>query len=145
MTSMEQIAEAATISQSVRSFYERLPYPPPVADLDAQRSLCRDPMRRRALFHQVWPTEPRREDHEILVAGCGTSQAVRYALREPGARITAIDVSEASLLHTRRLANRYGLDNLELHHLPLERVQNLRRSFDLIVCTGVLHHLPDPD
>ncbi len=143
---MEQIAEAhATISQSVRAFYERLPYPPPVADLDAQRALCSDPTRRRALFHQAWPAQTQREDYEILVAGCGTSQAVRYAFREPGARITAIDISEASLLHTSRLAERYGVDNLELHRLPIERVQALRRSFDLIVCTGVLHHVPDPD
>jgi len=143
---MEQIADAhATVSESVRAFYERMPYPPPVADLDAQRALCGDPMRRRALFHQAWPAQTQREDYEILVAGCGTSQAVRYAFREPGARITAIDISEASLLHTRHLANRYRLDNLELHHLPVERVQHLRRSFDLIVCTGVLHHVPDPD
>ncbi len=35
--------------------------------------------------------------------------------------------------------------NLELHLLPLERVGDLGRRFDLIVCTGVLHHLPDPD
>ena len=99
---MEQIAEAhATVSQSVRAFYERMPYPPPVADLDALRALCSDPTRRRALFHQAWPAQTQREDYEILVAGCGTSQAVRYAFREPGARITAIDVSEASLLHTR--------------------------------------------
>ena len=34
---------------------------------------------------------------EILVAGCGTSQAARYALREPALQIVAIDISETSL------------------------------------------------
>ena len=29
--------------------------------------------------------------------------------------------------------------------LPIEEVGALGRSFDLVVCTGVLHHLPDPD
>jgi hypothetical protein len=29
--------------------------------------------------------------------------------------------------------------------LPLESIKDLGRSFDLIVCTGVLHHLPEPD
>ena len=72
-------------------------------------------------------------------------QAARHALREPEARVTAIDISETSLRHTRDLQRKYNLDNLELHQLPLERVGELGRSFDQIVCTGVLHHLPDPD
>ncbi len=85
------------------------------------------------------------EIKEILVAGCGTSQAARYALREPDARITAIDISETSLRHTRNLQRKYALDNLELHQLQIEDVRELGRTFDQIVCTGVLHHLPDPD
>ncbi len=79
------------------------------------------------------------------MAGCGTSQAARYALREPDARVTAIDVSKTSLRHTRDLQRKYNLNNLELHHLPIEDVRKLARSFDLVVCTGVLHHMPDPD
>ena len=43
------------------------------------------------------------------------------------------------------LQRKYNLQNLELHQLPIERVGEIGRSFDLVVCTGVLHHLPDPD
>ncbi len=32
-----------------------------------------------------------------------------------------------------------------LRQLAIERVEELGTSFDQIVCTGVLHHLPDPD
>ena len=53
--------------------------------------------------------------------------------------------SQTSLRHTRELKDKYALENLELHQLPLESATDLGRSFDLIVCTGVLHHLPDPD
>jgi len=31
-----------------------------------------------------------------------------------------------------------------LHQLPIEEIAELGRKFDLIVCTGVLHHLADP-
>jgi hypothetical protein len=36
------------------------------------------------------------------------------------------------------------LKNLELHLLPIEEVRHLDRDFDLIISTGVLHHLADP-
>jgi len=129
----------------VRDFYERMPYPPPLTSLDEHRELYRNPERRRALFHLVWPTEQPRAGQEILVAGCGTSQAAKYALREPNARITGIDISETSLIHTRNLQQRYGLDNLTLRQLSISNARELGQSFDYIVCTGVLHHLTDPD
>jgi len=132
-------------SEEVRDFYERMPYPAPRASLEEHRDLYKNPDRRRAEFHLIWPAKQPREGQEILIAGCGTSQAARYALREPGARITAIDISDTSLRHTRDLQRKYNLENLELRQLPIERVREIGCSFDLVVCTGVLHHLPDPD
>jgi SAM-dependent methyltransferase len=132
-------------SDEVRDFYERMPYPAPLTDLDEHRNLYKNRDRRRAEFHLIWPAGRLRTNQEILVAGCGTSQAARYALREPDARITAIDVSDTSLRYTRDLQRKYNLENLELHQLPIESVREIGHSFDLVVCTGVLHHLPDPD
>src|SRR5207245_5715280 len=43
------------------------------------------------------------------------------------------------------LREKYRLRNLDLHRLAIERVWELDQTFDQIVCTGVLHHLPDPD
>jgi SAM-dependent methyltransferase len=138
-------APPSPVSEAVHAFYETRPYPAPLTSLDEHRDLYRNPERRRALFHLLWPAEPVRGGQEILVAGCGTSQAARYALREPDTRITAIDISETSLRYTRDLQRKYDLENLDLHQLPIENVQEVGRTFDHIVCTGVLHHLPDPD
>ena len=132
-------------ADAVRAFYESHPYPAPLRDLDRHRKLYRNPDRRRALSLLLWPTAEPRASREILVAGCGTSQAATYALREPDARVTAIDISETSLRHTRELQQKYGLRNLELHRLAIEEAGELGKRFDQIVCTGVLHHLPDPD
>jgi hypothetical protein len=46
---------------------------------------------------------------------------------------------------TEDLKRKYNLSNLRLLQLPVERAGDLGMSFDQIVCTGVLHHLPDPD
>ena len=129
----------------VRAFYEGHPYPAPIDNLDRNRDLYRNPEWRRAQSLPLWPAETPQPSRDILVAGCGTSQAARYALREPDAHVTAIDISAISLRHTRDLQRKYGLHNLDLHRLAIEQVGNLGKVFDQIVCTGVLHHLPDPD
>ena len=131
--------------EAVRAFYEAHPYPAPVDSLEKRLDRYRDPRRRRAQSLLLWPLEKPHPDRTILVAGCGTSQAARHALMEPHARVTAIDISETSLRHTRDLQQKHGLRNLRLHRLAVERVGELGETFDQIVCTGVLHHLSDPD
>jgi SAM-dependent methyltransferase len=133
------------LSDAIAAFYNSHPYPPPVTNLDRARDEWRDPNRHRAEYHVVWPDEPYRSDLDILVAGCGTWQAARYALTHPDARVVGIDVSTTSLEHTERLKQQYALTNLETRQLAMEYVGALDRAFDLIVCTGVLHHLVDPD
>ncbi len=130
---------------AVRAFYESHPYPAPVSSLERRLDLYRDPRRRRAQNLLLWPLEKPRADRKILIAGCGTSQAARHAMMEPEARITAIDISETSLRHTRDLRAKHDIRNLRLHRLAIERIEELGETFDQIVCTGVLHHLSDPD
>jgi SAM-dependent methyltransferase len=129
----------------VREFYTHHPYPPPVENLDGARDEWRDANRHWADYHLFWPHSPYRADLDILVAGCGTWQSAKYAVCRPDARVTGIDVSPSSLDHTEHLKRKYSLANLDIVALPVERAQELGRSFDLIVCTGVLHHLADPD
>ena len=129
----------------MRAFYNARPYPPPVENLDDYSRIWQDENRRRADFHLYWSALPYRENLTVLVAGCGTSQAVKHALRQPASRVVGIDISETSIWHTEKLKQKYKLENLETHQLPIERVGELGYSFDKIICTGVLHHLPDPD
>jgi len=72
-------------------------------------------------------------------------QAAKYALRWPHARVTGIDLTATSIEKTEALKRKYGLDNLDVHQLPVERATELGHGFEHVVCTGVLHHLPDAD
>lgn len=133
------------VQEQIQKFYDQHPYPPPLKDLDSYRHRWQDEARRSAEFHLHWPHQPYREDLTILVAGCGTSQAAKHALRNPLAQVVGIDLSPISIQQTEALKRKYKLDNLEIHQLPIERAGELGRSFDMIISTGVLHHLPDPD
>jgi SAM-dependent methyltransferase len=133
------------VADEVRDFYDRYPYPRPVDNLDKYRRLWQDGQRRRADYHLFWPTRAYREDQSILIAGCGTSQAAKHALRWPAAQITGIDFSATSVRCTEELKRKYNLNNLQVRQLPIERAAELETSYDQIVCTGVLHHLADPD
>ncbi len=124
--------------------YENWQYPEPIQDLDAwllHNWQWFDPKHAHRLF---WPDRDYRPDLDILVAGCGTNQAAVIAYNNPGARVVGIDVSEPSLAHQRHLRSKYSLNNLELHCLPIEEVGTLQREFDLVISTGVLHHMSDP-
>ena len=133
------------VAAAVKDFYERYPYPRPTDDLDNYRRRWQDPNRRRADFHLFWPDKPYTEARTILVAGCGTSQAAKHAARCPAARVIGIDFSATSVRHTEDLRRKYDLTNLEVHQLPIDRIGDLEMTFDEIVCTGVLHHLANPE
>jgi SAM-dependent methyltransferase len=141
----EKNAETSGFSDVISEFYNAHPYPPPVENLDRARDLWQDPNRRKAEYHLLWPKKSYRSDLDVLIAGCGTWQAAKFALCHPDARVIGIDVSAKSLDHTEQLKHKYNLTNLITRQLPIEKVDELDRDFDLIVCTGVLHHLADPD
>ena len=129
----------------VQSFYERMPYPAPLTNLDGHLASFESSERRRIRSLLMFPCGAPVDRQRILVAGCGTSQAAKVALREPDADVVAIDISDASLGHLQALRQKYALNNLEIRQLSLLDAHSLDRMFDQIVCTGVLHHLSDPD
>ena len=138
--------DAQSIADRVQAQYERFPYPQPIERisgkfLDGSSYHLGCPKNEFPLY---WPTLPEREDLDILVAGCGSSQAAIMGATVPKACIVAIDFSETSLERSRALARRHGVTNVTHVHKSLIDVGELGRDFDLIVSSGVIHHLPDP-
>jgi SAM-dependent methyltransferase len=129
----------------VEAQYEQWPYPAPTDDLVGW---CNAPDAHwndlRELHWAYWPQRPRREDLEILVAGCGTMAAASFAYLYPRAKVVGIDISETSLAHERKLKEKHGLSNVTVERCRVEDVEKLGRRFDYINASGVLHHTAEP-
>jgi SAM-dependent methyltransferase len=84
------------------------------------------------------------ENARMLIAGCGTGlQAVNWAQRFPQLSITAIDISAGALDYA-MARSPSSLTNLHFHQCDLHHAGRFG-TFDAIVVTGVLHHLPCPE
>lgn len=133
------------VSTLVARQYEAFAYPEPFADLKAEIAKGYYQVGDPSLYGPVlWPRGRPQRPLKILVAGCGTLQAAYAAYMNPDDEVVGIDLSEASLAHERYLQERHGLHNLKLFKGDLLEIGSLGEAFDVILSTGVLHHLADP-
>merc|ERR1711936_1393373 len=89
------------------------------------------------------------KNFSVLVAGGGTGNSICFLgeqLRMSDSKLTYLDLSKASMEIAKSRVYLRGLDNVRWVHNKIENIPSLDLGkFDYITCTGVLHHLPDPD
>jgi SAM-dependent methyltransferase len=76
----------------------------------------------------------------VLEYGCG-ADGYSIFLAKAGATVTAIDISEVAIRHSREQAERDGIDGVGYHVMDAEALGFPDNSFDLICGTAILHHL----
>lgn len=132
--------------KKVQDQYQQWVYPKPIDDIAEAITSGYWEIGDPQLYWPIyWPTKRKApESLNILSAGCGANQAAYLAFTNPTSRVTGIDLSETSLAHQQKLKDKHSLHNLELRQLDIYDVSALENEYDLIVSTGVLHHMPDP-
>jgi ubiquinone/menaquinone biosynthesis C-methylase UbiE len=124
-------------TRDVRLLYEAHPYPSPVAG----DGLIRDVANMAAL---VFPPGFL-EGKTILDAGCGTGhRLLGFAKQFPRSDFLGVDMTGASLNTARKLAERHNVRNVRFQQANLLEL-NLAAEFDLVVSTGVINCLENPD
>lgn len=79
----------------------------------------------------------------VLDAGCGTGEyACWFASR--GADVVGLDLSSEALAQARRFAKEKDLDGVRFQEGSVLNIPFDADSFDLVYCTGVLHHTRYP-
>lgn len=133
------------VSQSVQQQYEENPYPRWVKNGFIDKGRTIGAVLRGAPFHFDIGEYSSPETPDILVAGCGTGQhALNTAAKFLNARVLAVDLSLSSLSYAMRKTDELGVKNIEYNQADIMELDSLDRSFDVIECGGVLHHLGDP-
>jgi len=79
----------------------------------------------------------------VLDAGCGEGTLSRMLFNK-GAIVTGTDISEPNIVNSKRLAAENGLPIL-FQTADLESLPFPDNSFDVVVCSHVLEHIPDFD
>jgi SAM-dependent methyltransferase len=123
-------------TRGVKDMYEQFPYPSPVTT----DGLIGD------LSIAIGMLFPRQDlaGWNILDAGCGTGHRMLALAREyPKAHVTGIDMTEASLAAAAERARVHQLANVSFERRNL-LTYDPPQKFDLIVSTGVIHHLTNP-
>ncbi len=133
------------ISKKVKSQYEKNPYP---------RWRDGNPFKEKkfsinkAINDEIYPNyrnlSLNKKQLKILVAGCGTGQQILQSQRYQNAQVTGIDLSLSSLSYAQRKINELKIDNVQLIQMDILEVNLLEEKFDIILCSGVLHHMEDP-
>ncbi len=133
------------VSQLVREQYEENPYPRWDGPISQEKSgsiaeVLTAPPLYFDLGDYISPATP-----EILIAGCGTGQQTLHsASRFSNAQVLSVDISLTSIAHAMRKTEELNISNIDYAQADILELGDLARSFDLIECTGVLHHLDDP-
>ena len=121
------------VSTAVAQQYEENPYP---------RWLSLTPPEPGIMV----PVSMTDRDISVLIAGCGTGQqavmaAIGYGSR---AKVLAIDLSRSSLAYAQRKSRDLRLDDLRYAQADILGLGDMEERFDVIECSGVLHHMAEP-
>ena len=133
------------VSKQVRQQYEENPYPRWVHPAGQVSPVPIDQYLREQCPAGAYAPLGKTDALDILVAGCGTGQiAIASAQKYLGARVLAVDLSLSSLSYAKRSTPAPLAAHLEYAQADILKLATIGRSFDVIDCSGVLHHMADP-
>lgn len=134
----------------VRKQYEEFPYPHRNPEDERKQFIITYLSRLDNVNHQCFAGKQDFANFRVLSAGGGTGDsAIAWAeqLREmPNSSVAYLDMSTASAEIAQKRAKIRKLDNITWINDSILNISDLGlEKFDFIDCTGVLHHLKDPD
>jgi len=127
------------ITGRLKEMYSRFPYP--------SRNQGEHRLKELANLLRLFAVETGYDfrGKSVLDVGTGTGhRLIKAASYLPDTRFVAVDLCEPPLSIARATAREAGVTNVEFAQLDLLSDDADLGQFDVVLCMGVLHHLPDP-
>jgi ubiquinone/menaquinone biosynthesis C-methylase UbiE len=128
------------VTEEIKSFYMETPFPN-YDDFESTitlREKARKQIYARLLDEQIPYTG------KILEIGCGTGQTCNLLAMTKTRTVFGTDISVNSLKLGNRFREQNKIKNLRFLQMNLFRPVFKDEMFDVVICSGVLHHTSDP-
>jgi len=134
-----------SLLQRIKEQYEKFPYPSISLLAKAKAADCHLINYEAGMAASFGSCKRAVMRPKILIAGCGTFEPYIVALANPNAEITALDFSSRALKKLRwRMRLRCPGRKIKYICSSIEALSENLGKFDMIVATGILHHLENP-
>ncbi len=135
--------------QEVRAQYEHYPYPMRNPEHEKTQLISTHMDFLDTINHYCYRGKQSFANFRVLVAGGGTGDSTIFLaeqLRNHNAAIVYMDISESSMAIAKKRAETRKLKNITWLNTSLLQIPEIDiGTFDYINCSGVLHHLQNPE
>ena len=134
------------VSNQVKSQYEENPYPRWISNeiKFLENNIFIEEVVNDDINCEILDRNTLTNNKDLLIAGCGTGQQVLYSYRYGSINVTAVDISQSSLAYAKRKSDELGFKNIKFLNSDILNLENYEKKFDVIECSGVLHHMENP-
>lgn len=136
---LHEEAGTEAVTEQVRDFYERHPFPAYDGVDDRPKLLSRATP--DSFAHDLDKSLPL--SAIVVELGCGTGQLTNF-LAMTGRKVLGVDLSMSSLIQAERFRRRQGIASAQFAQMNIFRPAISKSAADVVVSMGVLHHTADP-
>jgi ubiquinone/menaquinone biosynthesis C-methylase UbiE len=134
---MDEPLQTADVHGSERAYHDRIAAEE--CETEEEIAAARNVAERALKLMQIWDSLP---GSTVLECGCGTGRLTEL-LAKRAAKVYGFDISPDCVNATKRRAELYGINNLELCACSMEEMPYEPESFDIVTGFFILHHLAD--
>lgn len=125
-------------TNTVQEMYIHYPFPDIDYQVDYGLSILRFLTNLKKRRQDFWGNA------KVLEAGCGTGNTLNQLAKHfQSAHFLGVDFSSKSLEKAEKKRAEIGLNNIEFRNVNILDMNLEEKSFDVVLCIGVLHHLAD--